>query len=161
MQPQAYFDLVPSRLQASGYVVTPGEVGGRSVVIGYRSDFRLKWAATKLHLFVVIGSSNALSGPELEQFANTTLDFAVSQKGRFRGFQSGVAALPALVALSVDESAIDFAKQTLIRRFSTFAWPVAVDLGAEQLYCHEGRVVVGGIYANWLRSQARQLAPAV
>ena len=48
---------------------------------------------------------------------------------------------------------------TLVRRFSAFAWPATVDLTSPHVYQHEGHVLLGGIYADWMRQQTAIALP--
>jgi hypothetical protein len=141
------------RLQAGGAAVTWQTLAGGPVIVGYQARFRLRWMATKLHLFTFVAAGPSVDARSLEQFANDALDFAVRAKGRPGALQVGVAAIPILAAATVDSTAIEFAQNRLIRRWSAFAWPCVFDLGTGRSYVHEGRVTVGGLYANWMRSQ--------
>jgi hypothetical protein len=76
-----------------------------------------------------------------------------------RGLQTGVATIPVLVGQSVDVSGETFARRQLIKRFSAFGWPVAVDLSARRVYGHEGRVYLGGLYAGWMRERISAALP--
>lgn len=50
-------------------------------------------------------------------------------------------------------TAAEFARKTIVKRFSAFAWPGAVDLSAGTAYSHDGAVLIGGIYAGWMRKR--------
>jgi hypothetical protein len=41
----------------------------------------------------------------------------------------------------------------LITRFAAFAWPVAVDFKTGANWSHNRSVVIGGLYAGWMRQQ--------
>jgi hypothetical protein len=153
MQSDEFVAGVGQRLQAGGAVVNWQTLAGGPALVGYQARFRLRWMATKLHLFTVVAANASADAASLAQFANDALDFAIRSKGRLRGLQVGVAAIPILAAETVDGTAIEFAQNRLIRRWSAFAWPCAFDLGSGRSYFHEGRVTVGGVYANWMRSQ--------
>jgi hypothetical protein len=73
--------------------------------------------------------------------------------------QTGVAAIPVLVGTTVDPAAATYAEDQLIRRWSAFAWPSAVDLSAGVVHAHRGSVVVGGLYAGWLRERIAAALP--
>ena len=153
MSPDEYIEVVASRLRADGAEVSAESIGGLTTLVGYRSQFRLRWMATRLNLFTIVGSMQTVTVVGLEQFTNDAIDYAISRKGQFRGFQSGVAVIAVLVGERIEPDAVTFAKATLVRRFSAFGWPAAVDLISPHVYHHEGRVLVGGIYAGWIRQQ--------
>jgi hypothetical protein len=158
MSPEEYQVLVARRLQADGAEVTTEHFRGVPAVVGYRSEFRLRWLATRLNLFTVVRPVPVVTPEGLKQYAQEVLDYATSQKGRFRGLQNGVAAIPVQISEKVHPEAITVAQTKLIRRFSAFAWPTVVDLSTGQVYGHQGRVALGGIYAPWMR---RRLAVAL
>jgi hypothetical protein len=153
MSPEEYLSLVAERLQSDGAEVTTEYFRGVPAVVGYRSQFRLRWLATRLNLFTVVLPAVIVTPAGLKQFAEEVLDFATTQKGRFRGLQNGVAAIPVQVSAQVHPEAVNFAQSTLIRRFSAFAWPAVVDLSSGQVHRHRGRVALGGLYASWMRQQ--------
>lgn len=159
MSPDEYLDAAAERLRVDGAEVSTAQMRGLTALVGYRSDFRWRWAATRLHLFTVLINVPSVTAAELELFAGDALDFALSQKGHYRGFQSGVAAIPVLISSRVDPDAVTFANTRLIRRFAAMAWPVAVDLSLQRSYRHEGRVAMGGIYASWMRQQTTVALP--
>jgi hypothetical protein len=153
MSPDEYIEEISRRLRADGAEVTTESIGDLTTLVGYRSQFRLRWMATRLHLFTVVGSVPWVTAAELERFSNDALDYAISRKGQFRGLQNGVAVIPVLVGERIDPDAATFATATLVRRFSAFAWPAAVDLSTQHVYQHQRDVVLGGIYAGWMRQQ--------
>jgi hypothetical protein len=153
MSPEEYLNLVAERLQADGAEVTTEYFRGVPAVVGYRPQFKLRWMATRLNLFTVVLPTERVTPAGLKQFSEEALDFATSQKGRFRGVQNGVGAIAVQVCPQATPEAIDFARTTLVRRFSAFAWPAVVDLSTGTVHSHQGRVVVGGIYASWMRQQ--------
>lgn len=153
MSPEEYLSLVAERLQADGAEVTTEQFRGVPAVVGYRPQFKLRWMATRLNLFTVVLPAGRVTPEGIKQFSEEVLDFATSQKGRFRGLQNGVAAIPVQISSQVTPEAIELAQSKLIRRFSAFAWPAVVDLSTGKVHSHRGRVAVGGIYASWMRQQ--------
>src|SRR6266498_3086270 len=70
-----------------------------------------------------------------------------------RGFQSGVAIIPALVAETVTEPARAAALARPKKEFAAFLLPAIVDLATGQTFSYQGRIVWGTIYASWLRAR--------
>jgi hypothetical protein len=159
MSPEDYLALVDARLRADGAAVTTEQLPNEQALVGYRSQFRLRWMATKLNLFTIVISTPVATDQELKQFSSDVLDFAAQQKGRFRGLQTGVAAIPVLVAETVEPAAAERARSTLVRRFGAFAWPTVVDLQAGCVHRHIGPVALGGMYASWMRQQIAVALP--
>jgi hypothetical protein len=115
--------------------------------------------ATRLNLFTVVAEVGSVTAAGLEEFSRDALAYAISKKGRFRGLQTGVAAIAVLVGATVEPDAAAYAQNHLVKRWSAFAWPAAVDLTAQIVHRHQGRVIVGGIYAPWMRSQSTLALP--
>jgi hypothetical protein len=154
-----YLTVAASRLTADGAAVSSGRIGGLDAVVGYRSQFRLAWMATRLHLFTVIAAKPEVSGGDLSAFVDAALDHAKAAKGQWRGLQSGVAVIAALIGQQVDPSVAAFARHQLVRKFAAVAWPAVVDLSTGQVHSHQGRVAIGGIYAHYLRQQTAIALP--
>ena len=159
MSADEYIKEVASRLRADGAEVTTESMRELTMLVGYRSQFRLRWFATRLNLFTIIGSVQTVTVAGLEQFSKDAIDYAIARKGQFRGLQNGVAVIPVLVGERIEPDAATYATDTLVRRFSAFAWPATVDLTSRHVYKHEGRVLLGGVYADWMRQQTAIALP--
>ncbi len=146
-------DAVADRLQGDGTTVSMELLPRGEALVGYRSQFRLRWMATKVNLFTVVRVSPEVTVSALEDFTNEALDYGVKLKDRFRGLQTGVAAIPVLIGDRVEPAASDYARKVLLRRLAAFAWPAVVDLEREVVSTHEGSVTVGGMYASWMRDR--------
>lgn len=153
VSPDEYLRGVSERLRAGEASITTETFRGVPAVVGYRAEFRLRWLATKLNLFVIVLAQPEVSADGMKSFSSEALDFANSQKGRFRGLQNGVAALAVQVGSDIHSDAVEFAENTIVKRFSAFAWPAVVDLSSGKVHRHQGRVPIGGIYAQWMRQQ--------
>jgi hypothetical protein len=66
-----------------------------------------------------------------------------------------------MLGTQVGPDAVAMAKDKLIRRFSAFAWPTVVDLATGEIHRHEGRVMLGGIFASWMHQQISVALPEV
>lgn len=153
MTGQEFLDAAAHRLQAAGAEVSTQQLPGGPALVAYRSQFRLTWMATKLHLFTVLTTVPHVDASTLQRFSEDSLDYAAATKGALRGFQTGVATIAVLVGETVGPDGARFAQEELVRRFSAFTWPAAVDLRGGTSYSHQGRVMLGGIYAGWMREQ--------
>ena len=159
MSADEYIKEVASRLRADGAEVTTESMRELTMLVGYRAQFRLRWFATRLNLFTIVGSVQTVTVAGLEQFAKDAIDYAIARKGQFRGLQNGVAVIPVLVGERIEPDAATYATNILVRRFSAFAWPATVDLTSRHVYKHEGRVFLGGVYADWMRQQTAIALP--
>ncbi len=159
MNADAYLHAAHQRMAAGGYQAGPVQLRGGTALIGYRSDFRLRWMATKLHLFVAVLPVAAVTPDYLRAFAEDVLGHAKATKGGARGLQSGVGAVAALVSDRVEDAAIGYAQRELVRGFAAFAWPAVVDLGRGQVFSQTGRPKIGAVYNGWMREQIAVTLP--
>ena len=150
---QQFLGSAATRLRDAGCEVSSVQLPGGPALAGHRSRFRLAWMATRLHLFTVMTTVPHVDASTLQRFSEDSLDYAAATKGALRGFQTGVATIAVLVGETVGPDGARFAQEELVRRFSAFTWPAAVDLATGVTYSHQGRVVLGGIYAGWMREQ--------
>jgi hypothetical protein len=150
---QEYLDGAAARLQADGSEVGTAMLPGGQALTGYQGKFKVQWMMTKLNLFTFVIGVPVVSAAALEGFSTDALQHAVDRKGQLRGMQNGVAALAVLVGEHVEPDAAEYARKKMVRRFGAFAWPGAVDLGTGATYSHEGAVLLGGVYAKWMRKR--------
>jgi hypothetical protein len=149
--------LVPQRL--NGQRRSVAHIDGLASLVGFRSDFRLAWFATRLNLFTVVACAPSADQAALERYCDAALDYAIAEKGRFRGLQSAVGVISVLASQDVHESAIRFARATVNRRFAAFAWPILFDLNSSQYYGYEGSSLLGRVYNDWMRTRASIALP--
>jgi hypothetical protein len=149
----AYLDAAATRLTSDGCEVRAENWSGTKVIVGHRSDFRLRWMATKLHLVTIVAPSAAVTQEILENFTNSAMDYALARKGEFRGLQSGIAVFPALVSMNADTASFEWAQQRQRVRFACLARPVVVDLTRGVVGCFRGNAALGWIYAGHLRGK--------
>jgi hypothetical protein len=159
MSPEEYTAIVAQRLESDGATVSTQPFRGGPALVGYRPKFKLQWMATRLNLFTVVVSQPSVTAAALEEFSQEALAYALGQKGTFRGLQNGVAVIPVMLGTQVAPDAAAMARDKLIRKFSAFAWPTVVDLSTGTVHRHQGRVLVGGIFASWMRQQTKVALP--
>jgi hypothetical protein len=149
-----------------GYEVASDTLDGLPVVVGRRSDFRLRWMAVRLHTFVVVARFRtdhvAAGAPVLDRFLDASCAYATSHKGGLpRGLQTGTAAVAVAVVDGGDDGARSWADHPHGRRFAAMAYPVAVEAATGRV-THPGRMVVGAVFNGHLRRIAEEIvAPAV
>jgi hypothetical protein len=155
VNPQEYLSGAAQRLQADGSTTGTADLPGGQALVGQQGQFKVQWLLTKLNLFTLVFPVPVVTAAALDSFSNDALQYAVDQKGHFRGLQNGVAAIAVLVGEHVEPEAAEFARKRIVKRFSAFAWPGAVDLSAGTSFSQEGAVLIGGVYAGWMRKRMR------
>ncbi|WP_341717232.1 levansucrase [Micromonospora sp. FIMYZ51] len=157
---QEYITATAVRLAADGCDVQTENWHGTAVLIGYRSDFRVQWMATKLHLFTIVAPATDVTRTDAESFTTMAFEYAEARKGQWRGFQSGVAVLPALVGTRVDPAATAWVQQKQLLHFASMARPVVVDVTAGTVGCYRRTPALGFVYAAHLRRKLDTYFPA-
>jgi hypothetical protein len=158
---QAYLTATGERLRADGCEVTIEDWGGTPVLVGYRGDFKMRWMATKLHLFTIAAPATLVTAAALEAFSTSTMDYVLARKGQLRGFQNGVAVFPALVGTEVEPAAAAWAQEKQRVKFAALARPVAVDVRTGAAAAYRGNPTLGFIYAAHLRSKLNAYFPVL
>lgn len=158
---RGYLDGLADRLATDGCAVSTERWGAHDVLIGHRSDFRVQWFATNLHLFTVAAPAGVVTQQDLEAFTSTVWDAMLARKGQLRGLQTGLAVFPTLVGTRVDPDAAIWASAEQRLRFATFARPVVVDTTARDISAFTGRVALGGIYNSHLIGKLQTYFPGV
>ena len=159
MDATEYLQGAAQRMQQDGSQVSWVGLPGGQALVGYRSQFKLSLLATKLHLFTVLYPTALATDADLAALSRDAVNYAKATKGALRGFQSGVAIIPALVADTVSESARAAALARPKKEFAAFLLPAIVDLAAGQTVSYQGRIVWGGIYSSWLRARVATTLP--
>ncbi|WP_411083074.1 levansucrase [Streptomyces sp. cmx-18-6] len=152
---RTYLGSVERQLAADGCQPRWDQLGGAPVLVGRRADFRMRWMATKLHLFTVAAAVPEITVPVVEDFTSRVLTYAKENKGGLPvGMQTGVAAFPVLVSDRVDPAAMAWAEEKQRNRFAYFARPVVVDTTHRYVGFYSGTPMVGAAYASHLVDKA-------
>jgi hypothetical protein len=144
----------------AGYETEEATVGGRTALVGRRSDFRWRWVATRLHTFVFVFAEPELDEATAEDLTSAAQDYAIKRKGGLpRGFQTGIAAVPVFISESAASTA--WFEQKPKPRYAALRFPVLADLTSGTLTYFRGRMTIGAVYASHLRGVAEKVvAPA-
>ncbi|MFF5052628.1 levansucrase [Micromonospora sp. NPDC000663] len=156
---QAYLTATGERLRADGCEVRIEDWGGTPVLIGYRGDFKMRWMATKLHLFTIAAPATRVTAASLETFSTSAMDYVLARKGQLRGFQNGVAVFPALVGTEIEPAAAAWAQEKQRLRFAALSRPVTVDARTGAAAAFRGNPGLGFIYAAHLRKKLNAYFP--
>lgn len=157
---KAYIEATAARLTADGCDVHTEDWHGTAVLVGHRSDFRVQWMATKLHLLTIVAPASDVTPDDLESFTNAAFEYAEARKGQMRGLQSGVAVFPSLVGTHVDPAAMAWAQKKQLARFASMARPVVVDVTAGTVGCFRRTAALGFVYSGHLRRKLDLYFPA-
>jgi hypothetical protein len=155
--PHEYADEAAHRMAADGSAVSQIVLPIGPAVVGYQSQFRLRWMATKLHVFTVVVPVSLATAETLRGATEQSIDYAKQTKGRLRGLQSGVAALPVLVTAQATPDALAAAESRPSKEWAAFTLPAIVDLTSGRIHRFSGRLLWGGLYAAWLRERLNAL----
>ncbi|QUW81734.1 levansucrase [Streptomyces mirabilis] len=148
--PGAYLATLEGRLTADGCATRWEDWAGVPVLVGRRSDFRLRWMATKLYLFTVAAAVPEITVPVVEGFTEQVTKYAKDTKGGLPvGLQNGVGAFPVLVSDRVDPAAVRWAEERQRVRFACMTRPVVVDSSRPYVGMYRGKPALGRIYATY------------
>jgi hypothetical protein len=146
---------IGTALRACGYDTVDVDLDGNPVVVGRRSDVRLRWMAARLHTFVLAARFPA---PEdagvLDRYLDLACRYAVDHKGGLpRGLQAGTAAVAVAVVDRGSEVTTSWADHPHGRRFAAMAYPVVVELDTGRVV-HPGRMLLGAVFSGHLQRVA-------
>ena len=153
MTPDQFLARATANLAAHGNTVSAVALPGGAVTVGYQHEFRIAWFATKLHLFTVLAVRPEATVDGLARLSQESIAYAKQTKGRLRGFQSGVAAMPILAAPVVAPGVRELVQGRPPKGFAAIVMPAVVDLSSGEISCYEGRLVLGSLYTKWLRAR--------
>ncbi|CAJ61114.1 MULTISPECIES: hypothetical protein [Frankia] len=146
-----YLASVEARLAADACGPRWEDWAGTPVLVGRRADFRLQWAATRLHLFTIAAAVPEITVATIDTFTAQALDYAKANKGGLPvGLQTGVAVFPLLVSDRVDPAAAAWAADRQRVRFACMARPVVADAAQRRVGFYRGRPAIGRLYASYL-----------
>ncbi len=156
---EAYLSTVRDRLIEDDCEVTDEAIGPLHAMVGYRSNIK---GLSKMHLFTAVASVPEVNEATVRDFAHQVSDYAKTQKGRFRGAQSGVLALPVLVTSNADDAAKRVAASPFrlgVGGFAAMVQPAVIDLAEGRVHTFRGRRLWGAAFAGYLRKKSTLYLP--
>lgn len=159
MTPDDYLEETRARLSRDGNKVAEVQFPGGPVVVGSQAKFRLRWFATKLNLFTVVASVPQVTVDTLMRFTTDSIAYADRLKGRFKGQQTGIGVIPALVSDRVLPDARQLAEARPAKYRAIVVFPVVVDLATNATYSYSGPMLAGSIYRAWVRERISVTLP--
>ncbi|MCX4761474.1 hypothetical protein OG562_10875 [Streptomyces sp. NBC_01275] len=159
----AYLEALRERLTADGTRVTATSWRDRPVVIGSRSDRKVRWFGTKTELFVFAAAVPEVDNASLADFTGWALSYAKNLRSGLPGARNAVMVLPALVSGSVQHSARDWAaKDARILGTSLIGRPLTVETsasGVTRVTMYRGGVAWGGMFTRHVLEKAALYFP--
>ncbi|GGX76486.1 levansucrase [Streptomyces fructofermentans] len=150
-----YLAFVEQRMAADGCGTQWDNWGGAPVLVGRRAEFRLRWMATKLHLFTVAAAVPEITVPVISAFTDQVVQYAKNTKGGLPvGLQNGVGAFPLLVSDRVDPAAVHWAESQQRVKFACMTRPVVVDSSRQYVGMFRGKPLLGRVYASYFNEKA-------
>jgi hypothetical protein len=155
MTPDAFLAEAERRLAEAKFAVERLALPGAPAVVGRRKPFRVQWVLTQLKTSVVVATVESVDVGGWQRFAQDSFAAAKAIKGGLpTGIQSGIGAVPVLAATHVDPAAAAVARERpRAEWFTGIAMPALVDLTTGEVHEFAGRILVGAIYAPYLRKQ--------
>ena len=134
--------------------------GAASVLVGHRSQFRMRWLATRLHLFIIAAVAPVVTVETLSRFTEAAMDYARQNKGGLpAGFQTGVAVFPALISDRVEPDAAAWAASRQRLKFACVGRPAVIDTGTGQVSQYRRTPLIGSVYGRYLRTKSALYFP--
>ena len=123
------------------------DIAGERALVAHRSDFRLRWFATRLHSFVITCSVSSLTTERAEELTAAAQQFSVSHKpGLPRGLQTGTMTFATFICDSSDEELQRWFAAKPPVGFAAMQFPVLADISTDQVTWFGGQRVLGSIY---------------
>ncbi|MCC3767362.1 levansucrase [Streptomyces sp. UNOC14_S4] len=151
---QGYMASLEQQLTADGCATHWEDWSSMAVLVGRRADFRVRWMATRVHLFTVAAAMPEITRPDIERFTRRVLTYAKANKGGLPlGSQTGVIVFPVLVGERVDPEAVAWAEEKQRGEFACMARPVVVGVARQRVGFYSGNPFFGRVYASYVNEK--------
>jgi hypothetical protein len=154
-----YASEVIGRLKADGNTVTAVELGTGPAIVGYQTTFRLRWFATRLHLFTLVIDAPQLSVTTFDACVAEANRYVTSMRGPFHFFQGGSAVVTAVRSADVSDEAKARAISQPKKRWMLLSIPLIIDTATDRTYRYAGRRAWGAAYSSWLDERVSNVFP--
>lgn len=139
------------RLPAAGFELEETTVAAVEALVARRSEFRWRWAATRLHVFVVVLYVDRLDEGEAEDLTGAAQRYAIDHKGGLpRGLQTGTVAVAVLLTDDSEGAVHSWPASNQQHRFGAARFPVLVELTSNAVSYPNRRHAKVGVYAPYL-----------
>ncbi|MCU7826880.1 hypothetical protein [Kitasatospora sp. DSM 101779] len=158
-----YLEGLGERLRADGCQVTAATWRDHGVVVGGRSDRKVRWFGTKTELFVLAAAVPEIDSASLAEFTEWAMDRAKNIRSGLPGARNAAMVLPALVSSTVHPSAAQWAAaDARLLGTSLIGRPVTVETaapGTARVAMYRGGVVWGGMFTGHVLEKAALYFP--
>jgi hypothetical protein len=149
--PGGYLSALGDRLTADGCETDWAEWEETQVLVGRRSDKKVRWFGTRVHLFTVAASVPEVSAAVLSDFTGWALHYAKQNKGAGLPVSYGnvLTVFPVLVGGTVQTAAKDWARENMrLMELAVAGRPVVVDTGAGDVTFYRGKPLHGRMFVK-------------
>jgi len=148
----AYYDKVKQNLTSGGLTCYTDKIINGDVLVCYIKKFRLAWIATQLNTFIILGTKDNISKPDIESFSHSCFEYALkNNRGWPRGVQSGIGSIAVLTGSNVDDQAQAYCLENLKKHWSAFEIPVIHNSNTNELFFFRNNPIWGRIYFPYFR----------
>ena len=126
-------------------------INGIPCSVGYIQETRLRWYATQMNAFVMIGTApGKISGQLINDFSARSFQYALNNnKGLPRGVFSAIASIAILQCNDPDKEAIQFCTGTGRKHWSAYEVPVLLDTEKRQAFRFKSYPFWGLVFYPW------------
>jgi hypothetical protein len=150
---------LPAALLSAGFAEDAGTVIGEVTVQVFRkSQFRLSWLATRLHVFAFAVDGAGVPTDQIPQIAESCREHAISRKpGIARGLQTGVVAMPFFTVTNASPELAEWASSPQPGRFAAILYPVIMAQDTGSVLRRTTPQRLGRIYEGYLSRTAAEV----
>lgn len=153
-------------LKTSTRYLGEANINGISCSVGYIQETRLRWYATQLNAFVIIGKApGKIPRQVIDDFSARSFDFALkNNKGLPRGVFSAICSIAILLGDEPENEAVQFCTGSPRKHWSAYEVPVLFDTAKRQSFRFKSYPFWGLVFypffAETIDSIARKLVAA-
>jgi len=149
--PDAYLAALGDRLTADGCETDSAEWAGTRVLVGRRSDKKLSWFGTRVHLFTIAAAVPNVDVAILSDFTGWAMSYAKQHKGRGLPVSYGnvITVFPVLVGGAVHPAAKEWARADMrLMELAVASRPVVVDTSTAEVALYRGKPLHGRMFVK-------------
>jgi hypothetical protein len=150
---------LPAALVAAGFTEDAGTAIKEGTAQVFRkSQFRLSWLATRLHVFAFVVDAAGVPTDQIPQIAESCRQHGISRKGGLaRGLQTGVAAMPFFTVDHASPELTEWASSPQPVRFAAILYPVIMAQDTNRVLRRTTPQRLGRIYEGYLSETAAEI----
>jgi hypothetical protein len=149
-------------LKKHRFAVRRMPVANGCAIVGRRSEFRVRWLMTRLHVLVLVVATDRLTVEIADEIiAAATTEAVHGKPGLPRGLQTGTGVVPVVVANEVDDAVPEYIRTGNDRTFAVVCVPALVQPTASHVVVRGKPQLWGRIYYAHLAQLAEEVAREV